>query len=120
VKGVLGRAEDQAFRQQVRAFLDSTPLAGLPGHGPEFRRQCLRELRAARKAGSLFQGELNPQELARQAGAFARPGEPQTLLAAQWQALDGMADELRPSDCPPLAPLVAPRPPEGLPPPVLA
>jgi serine/threonine protein kinase len=115
VKGVLGRAEDQAFRQQVRAFLDSTPLAGLPGHGPEFRRQCLSELRAVRKAGSLFQGELDPQELARRAGAFARHADPQRLLEAEWQALDRMADELRVSDCPALAHLVALRPPEGLP-----
>src|SRR5262249_33260166 len=34
----LDRSEDRAFRQQVRAFLDATPLAGLPSHGAEFRQ----------------------------------------------------------------------------------
>src|ERR1700676_4645356 len=45
-KVVLARAEDQAFRKQVRAFLDSARLE-LPGENPdEFRRQCLRELQS--------------------------------------------------------------------------
>jgi hypothetical protein len=44
---IVDRADDKALRQQVRTFLDTTPLAGLPGHGTEFRQQCLRELRAA-------------------------------------------------------------------------
>src|SRR5262245_8424462 len=35
----LDDANDKAFRQQVRAFLDATPLEGLPSHGPEFRQQ---------------------------------------------------------------------------------
>src|SRR5262245_21836017 len=60
----LDRSENKAFRQQVRAFLDVTPLAGLPSHGPEFRQQCLRELRAARKAGVLTGGSLDPRSLA--------------------------------------------------------
>src|SRR5579871_1263624 len=44
IKGKLARQEDLAFREQVTAFLAVTPLAGLPGHGSEFRQQCLREL----------------------------------------------------------------------------
>jgi serine/threonine protein kinase len=115
ITSVLVRSEDQAFRRQVRAFLDSTPLAGLPSHGPEFRQQCLRELRAARKSGLLLQGSLNPNELARQAGTFARFGDPQSLLDAEAQTLDQVADELRRADCGTLAHLVALRPAQGLP-----
>src|SRR4051812_40248733 len=44
----LDRADDKAFRRQVRVFLEATTLANLPGHGPEFRQVCLRELRTAR------------------------------------------------------------------------
>jgi serine/threonine protein kinase len=106
----LDKAEHKAFRQQVRVFLDATPLAGLPSHGPEFRAGCLRELRAARKAGLLTGGTLHPSELAHQAGAFARFSDPQSLLDAEWCSVDGMAGELRAVGYPTLAHLVALRP----------
>src|SRR5688572_13873046 len=48
VKLTVARGEEQAFRAQVRAFLEVTPFAGLPGHPDEFRRLALSELRAAR------------------------------------------------------------------------
>jgi WD40 repeat protein len=101
----LDRAENRAFRAQVRAFLDATPLAGLPGHGPEFRQQCLRELRAAQKAG-LIPGSLNPQELANQAGHFARFSDPQALLDAENATLNDLAEEFRQAKYPSLAHLV--------------
>ncbi len=106
----LDKAEHKAFRQQVRAFLDATPLAGLPSHGPEFRSVCLRELRAARKAGLLTGGTLHPAELAHRAGAFARFSDPQSLMEAEWRAVDEMAEELRGFGYPTLAHLVALRP----------
>jgi serine/threonine protein kinase len=106
----LDKAEHKAFRQHVRAFLDATPLAGLPSHGPEFRSGCLRELRAARKAGLLTGGTLHPAELAREAGAFARFSDPQSLLDAEWRAVDGMAVELRGAGYAAVAHLVALRP----------
>ncbi|MCI0463907.1 MAG: protein kinase [Gemmataceae bacterium] len=91
----LDKADQKAFRQQVRAFLDTTPLAGLPSHGPEFRTFCLRELREARKKGLLTSGTLDPEELARQTSTFARYADPQSLLDAEWKAVEGMAEELR-------------------------
>lgn len=103
----LDRADQKAFRQQVRAFLDVTPLEGLPSHGPEYRSVCLRELRTARKAGLLTAGTLDPAELTRQAETFARFGDPQSLIAAEWQALDGLAEELRQAGYSSLARLVA-------------
>jgi hypothetical protein len=109
VKVSLARAEDKAFREQLAAFLRVTPLGGLPGHGPEFRNQCLRDLRAARKQG-LLAGALSPQAVAEQAGAFARFADPPALLRAEGQAVDAIADALRQAGLTALAHLVGLRP----------
>ena len=114
-KVALTRGEDQAFRRQVRAFLDITPLAGLPSHGPEFRQQCLREIRAARAAGLLTDGSLAPDELARQAGAFAGFTGPQALLDAETQAVAGLAEEFRAAGYPAVAQLLSLEPSQGMP-----
>jgi serine/threonine protein kinase len=111
----LAAGEQKAVRQQLQAFLDVTPLAGLPSHGPEFRQECLRQLRAARKAGFLTAGKLEPRELAQQAGAFARFSDPQTVLQTESQALEQMADELRQAGYGGLAHLVSLRPDQGPP-----
>jgi serine/threonine protein kinase len=110
----LDRGEDKAFRQQLRAFLDTTPLAGLPSHGPEFRQQCLRELRAADKSGVLG-GSLDGGEAARQAADLRRYGEAPELLRAEWQALDGIAQELKQAGFPNLAHFLGLRPSAGRP-----
>lgn len=94
IKVTLARKEDQAFREQVGAFLRVTPLAGLPSHPPEFRQQALRDLRAAQKAGALG-GGIDPQALARDAGPFARFSEPQALLDAEWRAIEQVTESLR-------------------------
>ncbi len=114
-KQALSRADEQAFRAQVQAFLDATPLAGLPGHGAEFRQLALRELRDARKKGVLAEGGLTPQALAEQAGRFAGFSDPQQVLRAEWEVLDALAAELRLGGYPNLAHLLALRP-EGGPP----
>ncbi len=111
----LARQEYQAFRRQVQAFLDATPLAGLPSHGPEFRQQALRQLQAARKAGILTAGQLSPRDLARQAGAFARYADPNRLLDAEWQLVEGIAAEVRQQGHGTLAHFLALRPSQGLP-----
>jgi tetratricopeptide (TPR) repeat protein len=110
-KLALARGEDQAFRQQVRAFLDATSFAA----SPESRQECLQELRKARKSGLLTGGDLHPRQLARQAGSFARFSDPARLLDAEWQAVEGMVQELREAGCPNLGRLLAARPPEGMP-----
>jgi hypothetical protein len=109
---LLDAAEHKAFRQQIRQFLDTTPLYGLAGHGPEFRQQCLRELRAAQKAGSL-QAAYDPSDLAQHVGAFARFGDPQSLIEEEWRILDRLADELMRLSYPTVAHFVAVRPPQG-------
>jgi serine/threonine protein kinase len=111
----LDRTEDKALRQQVRAFLDAASLSGGPVGNAEFRQQCLRELRAARKAGALTRGTLDVRELARQVGALARFGDPPALLDAEWQAVAQMAEEVRRASYPALGQLLGVRPPDGVP-----
>ncbi len=114
VKVALARREDQAFREEVTAFLSATPLAGLPSHGPEFRQLALRDLRAARQRG-LLAGALDATALARQAGQFARFADPRGLLDAEWQSVGLMADALREAGHSSLAHFLTLRPPQGLP-----
>jgi serine/threonine protein kinase len=113
-RGLLARGEEKGFREQVRAFLKAHPLA-TEDRGPEFRAECLRQLRAARKAGRLIGGGLRPDRLAEQAGELARFDDPTRLLEAEWQALDGMAVELREHGYGTLADLVSLRPSSGRP-----
>jgi hypothetical protein len=113
--GLLAQREEQAFRQQVQAFLVTTPLAELPNQRAEFCQLCLRDLRAARKAGLLTSGTLTPKELARHTRAFARFADPQGLLEAEWGAVKGMAQELVQRGYTNLAQLLALRPTQGAP-----
>lgn len=105
----LDSADNKAFRQQVRAFLDAAPLAGLAGHGPEYRQACLKELRHARKQG-LLSGALEPRQLAEQVGQFARFSDTERVLAAEWQAITALAEECSQCGCGTLAHLLALRP----------
>jgi hypothetical protein len=114
IKVSLTRREDQAFREQVSAFLKATPLAGLPSHGTEFRQQCLRELRSAHKQG-LLAGALQPAALAEEAGQFARFADPQSILHAEERTLEALASVLRQAGFASLAHFVALRPTPDLP-----
>jgi hypothetical protein len=105
VQRAFARAEDRAFREQVAAFLKATPLAGLSGHGEEFREQCLRELRQARSR-SLLDDPAPPEELAASAGRFAAFTDPHAFLEAEWQAVASLADSLRAAGLPSLAHLI--------------
>jgi uracil-DNA glycosylase family 4 len=111
-KLLLASGEDKAFRAQVRPFLDACPLSELHGRDG-YRQKCLQELKAASKAGCLTGGALDPVALARQAGAFARFSDPQSLLNAESESLGQMGDDLRQAGYPNLAEFVALRPQRG-------
>lgn len=117
-KVAVATAQERGFRQQVQAFLDSTPLAGLPSHGEEFRSECLRQLRAARKAGLLSGGAFDAKALAEKTVSFARFANPQKLLEQDWQALGQIAAALREKHFSTLADLLEMRPADA--PPLLA
>jgi serine/threonine protein kinase len=101
-KDVLVSGDQKAFRQQVQTFLEATPLPFLTGK-TQFRQQCLRELQAARMSGLLTTGNLDPRELAREVGAFARFTDPSAMLNAEWEAIKRMADALKEAKFPNLA-----------------
>ncbi len=109
----LNDADDRAFRQQLRAFLDNAPLEDLPARDADFRNHCLRELRAARKSGLLSGGGIDSGDLARQAGALAPISDHAGLVEREWQALDNVADLLREGRHTHLARFVAVRPGDG-------
>jgi uracil-DNA glycosylase family 4 len=113
-KLVFARGEDKAFRDQVQPFLNACPLAELSGK-TAYRQACLEELRAARKAGLLTEGTLEPAALARDAGAFARFSDPQALLQAENHALEQMGDDLRKAGHTNLAAFIMLRPQQGPP-----
>jgi uracil-DNA glycosylase family 4 len=113
-KLVFTSADDKAFREQVRPFLDACPLAELSGKA-QFRQDCLHELRAATRANVLAVGSVDPPALARQAGAFARYNDPKALLDAEMQTLEEMGEGLRAAGYANLAAFVALRPQRGEP-----
>ena len=88
----LDRAEDKAFRQQIRVFLDALPLGHSSGRS-DFRLQCLADIKGAHRKALLL-GRLVPLELLSAAGTFAAFTDPHSLLQAERGALRGMADEL--------------------------
>jgi tetratricopeptide (TPR) repeat protein len=108
-KAALARAEDQAFREQVRAFLDISPLTKASVEHPYLFQQALQELRAARSRGTLNAGSLAPAVLAREAGSLARFTDPQALLDAEWRLVNQSAGELQ-EHCPNLWRLLVARP----------
>lgn len=112
IKSAAARGDDKAFARQVRAFLDAAPLP-VPSDSPEFRQHCLAELRAARKAGLLTGGVLQPKQLAEQVITFTRFSDPQSLLNGERQLIEGMAQDLSQAGYANLAWLVRQRPQQG-------
>jgi serine/threonine protein kinase len=89
--GWLDRADDRVFRGQVRDFLRTAPLPA--DQAEDFRKVCLRELRALRKDGHLG-GSLQGEAAARRAGDLSRYGDPVRRLAAVRQAVDQIAGQV--------------------------
>src|SRR5262245_56789596 len=111
-KAALARAEDRAFAQQVRAFLDATPLPELTGK-TAFRQKCLEELRADRKARVLAAGTPDARQLAQDTAAFARFSDPTSRLDAEWDRVVVIVNGLDRTGYKSLAGLLGQRPAEG-------
>ena len=93
-KSLLRAKEDQAFAQQIKAFLEGLPLEALAGQPDEFRRNCLSELQHARQKKLLTEGSLSTQQLTAEAKGLL-DADPHSLVQARWEGLRGVADELR-------------------------
>ncbi len=85
-------AEDQALREQVKAFLTSAVKEDDPG----YLTACLKELRQAREKGHLTASDgFHPESLAEDVGPFARFDDPEALLAAECDVVEEIARELQ-------------------------
>src|SRR5262249_47291298 len=111
---LVARADDRAFRDQLRAFLASARLEYPPNVGMDFRARCLEELREARRSG-LLSGALDAPGLAREAGWFAGFAGSSDLLDAETRAVQQIADAFPPSRYSHLAHLLRLRPARGSP-----
>src|SRR5438552_409652 len=88
VRVTFASAEYRAFREQVKAFLAANPLIAFETK-TAFRRACLEQLQAARKAGFLTNGQLSPQELTHKAAALSSFSDPAKRLAADYEECKG-------------------------------
>lgn len=115
-KLAVSTGEQAAFRGQVQAFLQATPCDDLPDAGPDFRKRCLTELKAARKARLLPGDQLGtPAELAAEAKSLARFHDPRAVLDAELDAVRRTGEELRAGGFDSLGRFVALKPPQGQP-----
>jgi serine/threonine protein kinase len=101
IKAAVFGAEQQAFAQQVRAFLNAAPLPELANRG-QVRERCLFELRQARKEGLLDAGGLTPVEVAGQAKGLVG-ADPAAVLKDQGAAIQTIVERLRTSGKPNLS-----------------
>jgi len=86
------RADDKAFREQVRLFLLNAQFDGRADRDRDFVPRCLSELRDARDSGALG-GDADPAALAHRLGDLTRFGDPAALVAAQWALADELASD---------------------------
>ncbi|QDU23979.1 hypothetical protein [Urbifossiella limnaea] len=115
-KLAVSSGEQAAFRTQVAAFLQATPCDDLPDAGPEFRKRCLAELKAARKARLLPGDQLgDPAALDAAAKSLARFDDPKAVLDAELAAVRRTSQELQQAGFAELGRFVALKPPQGQP-----
>jgi hypothetical protein len=112
-KRQVASGEQHAFRHQMQSFLDAAPI---PDCGPGLRKQCLADLKRARKAG-LLPGEdlLDALEVGWNAKAMARFETPRAVLDAEFDGIRNTATELKGQGFEALAQVVELRPPGGQP-----
>jgi len=92
---VLATGDEKAFSRAGPALPRHLLAGGACKGATPSARPCLNRTGAARKAGLLTEGKLDPASLAQRAGAFARFSDPQAVLDEEHKTLVGMASELR-------------------------
>ena len=121
-KSVFSKAEDKAFTEQMRTFLDnrSNQLEQITAN-PKYCQICLEELRIAGEKGLFRSGSVSRDNLAQKTAGFAKYADAKSLLDAEWMVVKHMATELRQEGCSNLAKVLEARPvttasnPEGTP-----
>ncbi|MCX7701822.1 MAG: hypothetical protein N2039_13170, partial [Gemmataceae bacterium] len=105
---VLAPADEKALRRELQAYFHALKLP--QGDPTRFCKQCLDEIRAARKRGLLDDGKLDPARLAEHAGRLVQFREAHELLAAEKKILNDVCDSLRQASCVNLAVLIETQP----------
>ena len=116
IKRFFTDADAKGLREQVRVFL-ATNTFDFVGATTDFKRHCLTELKAARKAGKLAADNLTAAELRQPVADFRRYTEDAGLLNGARAAVAVVADQLA-EEYPHLARLLGQPTPAG--PPLLA
>ncbi len=109
---VADRADDKAFREQIRLFVLSAQFdKRIPPklQDRDLASHCLTELQAARESG-LLNGDSDPATIASRLGDLTRFADPAGLVAAQWTLADELAADLHASGYPTLAMFLTLRP----------
>src|SRR5262245_2046642 len=104
---------DGPAREELAAVLEHPGIAQLCATPLPFREPLRRDLHAARTAGPLAPGPVDPEDLLRQLTLFGRPADPRTAHDLEWYALWQMADELARQGFPGLRALFEARSAEG-------
>jgi TPR repeat protein/serine/threonine protein kinase len=112
------RGDEKAFRDQVRQFLDASPLPAL--RDDHFRTACLEQLKLARKRGLLPGENFDPQATAECTAQFARFNNSAEVVNAEWDAMQRMSVRLEQEGLYLLAELLRLRPAGEETPPLLA
>ena len=112
IKVFFASADDKGIREQVRLFLQDKNI-GFEGTSADFRKQCLAELKEAKKTGLLTAKNL-ANDIPRQAAAFQRYADPKGMMDGAEQVMGQIADDLA-SDYRNLAKLLRKRPAIGPP-----
>ncbi|MBM4070850.1 MAG: hypothetical protein FJ271_18125 [Planctomycetes bacterium] len=94
-KAILVQAEQRAFAHQVQTFLEGLPLSEFRDQTADMRQECLRDLRAARKAGLLDMGHVRIADFPSQVSSLARYGDPQQRANEGLKLLAGIGAELK-------------------------
>ena len=113
IKVFFASGDDKGIREQVRLFLQDKNI-GFEGVPAAFRKQCLTELKAAKKAGLLNARNFLPNEVARQTASFQRYVDLQGMMNGAELAIGKIADGLA-AHYPNLAKLLRHRPSGGPP-----
>jgi len=102
------RGDEKAFREQIRQFLDASPLPAIADEG--FRGACLEQLKLARKRGLIPGENLDAQKAAECTAGLARFGSQTEACQAEWETMNRMAVRLEQEGLHRLAELLRLRP----------
>ncbi len=93
VKKWLAPADECAFAEQVRSFLQTSPHR-FDSASADVRTKCLAELKTARQSGFLSAQKLSYQEIAVETASFQRYADHQGIIGDAEKVVARIADDL--------------------------